>query len=584
MASQLHTWQVTGFQDLREGGCLYGPEFTVANYYFQLQLHPVGNSWSEAGILFLTLISELGSIPDRLFNLKIRTTFTAEQLKYKHSRVVKDSVAQWRGGFGPQDTWLNSALAQYTGDDLTLGVLVEILEEETPSTTVFRWPIETFEDIRLGHTVEPCRAGFHAYLTRRFEVLGLACPLAFRVVLHPSIDATGNVYVSFRLDKSVPLLSELELKFELILEEVGFTAQSETLRGNMRAWSRPLGVASQPTQCSSLSTYSGLLTLKLHVRVTSCVFQKPKSPPVWTDFVSPEFKYLILSAAGPDVLGIPEPLHEELLPANFARACACNVNILQSLLAESGVPAESVQVADFSGESEQCHPRELVEAFVRQPESAAKLVLYFTGHATKEGAWCLRWRPHGQRYAADVTVTPQDVFAWKLALQPNTARVPLEVIVESVYAGAWCVGAKEAQLHGRVFAACAPTGQAWATSHGSLFTSWLAGRGQPPTSVRVPGGQAPWECSRLGAAGPAKLLGAEAQKAAPAQSPQPPSSAAALNATLPAVMSPAAATLAWPAAASRSQLVSPSSTGWAFTPRRPPSAGVGASRRLVAMR
>eukprot|EP00811_Abedinium_folium_P006726 NODE_16200_length_1007_cov_2.539773.p1 GENE.NODE_16200_length_1007_cov_2.539773~~NODE_16200_length_1007_cov_2.539773.p1 ORF type:complete len:161 (-),score=59.99 NODE_16200_length_1007_cov_2.539773:524-1006(-) len=157
----------------------------------------------------------------------------------------------------------------------------------------------------------------------------------------------------------------------------------------------------------------------------------------------------------------------------------------------------------YDGVDAALHPRELLERFVSQPDGFAKLVVYYAGHADKSGAWCLRWKPEGQSYSADVTLAPRDLFGWKAALNPH---IPLEVIVEAPYAGAWCVVAKEVQLLGRVLTACAPDHLARAQAGSSLFTDWLIGRGRTLKTARFTDGpQEPWEYTRLGTAGPLRI-------------------------------------------------------------------------------
>jgi len=604
-ASGRNVWHISGLQDGQSDSCLYGPEFKIGDLYFQLQFHPPANARvkipsarSQPSVLYLVLLAELGDVPAGLLSLKLRATFSIEEVGFKQRIEVKDSLLRWRGGFGPTDLQLEAAMSGLcAADALTIAVAVDILEVQTPRATVLRWPIDSFEVVRNGHVANPCRAGFHASLSRRLEICGWGeRPLELRMDLHPSIDATGNIFVSLRLDRGSLPVEDLELRFELSIEELGYHATSQVLRGDARVWSRSLGVASLPTECSALFGHHGTLTLGLCVEALSCTLRRPSSSPVWTDFVSPDFRYLLLSAAGPSVAGHPEQLHGELSWSSFASVCSANVHALRSSLLSSGVPTERIDVADFSGEVAQPHPRQMLEDFFRRLDSTTKVVIYYSGHATKDGAWCFRWLPTGQKYPADVTVAPHELFQWNAQAQANRPRVPLEILVESQCAGSWCLAAKDAQLIGRVFAACAPSAHAWAAAHGSIFTSWIVGQGPEPslTAKLFPGGpQVPWEYSRSGAVGPIKIFSTDRIGTAVAPplslslacngSTRPCSS---LDAALPSMASPIGmstpGSTPWSASQNRSVLTTPSPTGWGSQVSRPLSASAGRRRLAVS--
>eukprot|EP00927_Polykrikos_kofoidii_P073208 TRINITY_DN69279_c0_g1_i1.p1 TRINITY_DN69279_c0_g1~~TRINITY_DN69279_c0_g1_i1.p1 ORF type:complete len:591 (-),score=86.63 TRINITY_DN69279_c0_g1_i1:224-1996(-) len=512
MASGYQTWQVADYQGqkrrLAPGGCLYGPELRLAGWLWELHIHPLKNTWPEPGALYLRLKRE--ALEPYVEMLKVRLTFRVPEIDFTGTNTVRDDVHTWQGGVGPAEKVheLGAALADYRGEDLTVEVFVEVLEVKTQKYTVFRWPFEKFEDLKGYNRYEPCLAGFHVCLHNRFEVHSQDFGIVlFRADLHPNIDATGNLYLSFRLERAGREVGGLELRYDLEIEELSYKAASETLRGSAKEWSQNLGIAGHPTNCSALRKYVGPVTLCLRVEVHSHQQVDIRNPPVWTDFVSEDFRYLLLSAAGPDVAGEPEKLAGHGHWDGFAAACAWNIHKLQTFLLAHGVPAGQIVVADYSGEVEHPHPRELLEGWMRRPGTSAKLVVYFCGHADPEtGAWCFRWLPAGQMYAADFVIRPQDLMSWRALLPPVPAKIPLEVIVETVGAGAWCVAAKEARLRGRVIAACAPGGNALALWDGSLFTEWIVGRGQGIKALQPPEGpQIPWECSRIGAVGPLRL-------------------------------------------------------------------------------
>lgn len=490
---------------------MYGPEFKVGGARLQLHLHPGMNSWPDPGALFLRLLAAPlveGKLVD---TIKIRAKFHIREIDFRGHVSVKDTVARWSGGFGPDNVEdLKSALAAFDADRLTTEVIVDILELGAPGSTVFRWPLPDFEELKASYTANPCRAGFHNRLSRRFEISDTQYgTLVFRADIHPNIDFTGNFYVSFKLDRADAKVSELDLRYRVIIEELAFDQTSGSLTGGRSQWSRGLGLAGQPTDCKTLCMHRGTLTVQLQLSITSCTLNEHKEPPVWSDFLSSEFRYLLLSAAGNLVCGTPEGVDSDRPHDGFTGVSLQNIHRLYTFLEESGVPPENLIVADYSGSEELPHPRELLENFVKEAKGAAKLVIYFSGHAGDDGAWCFRWRPRGQKYGADVHVSPSELFQWKAALEPCTERTPLEVIVEAVNAGAWCLAAKEAHLHGRVLAACAPGCRAWAHNDISFFTEWLLGRGlatRALKSTHLPGGpQVPWEYTRVGTAGPLRI-------------------------------------------------------------------------------
>lgn len=511
MESGTHTWVVQSFRERdEESVCLYGPQFRIGSSLLQCHLH-LGqdlNRWPEPGALFLRFVAHDGEAN----RLRIQATFDVPELHFSGSVEKKDDLARWQGGFGPSNPEaLNKALLAYKWDRLTIKVTIDILEVESPCTTILRWPLGNFQELRGLHASTPCEAGFHRRLCRRFEVHGPEFgTLAFRADLHPNIDATGNLYVSFKLDRADPKVQQLEAIFDVSLEELDYSSRSEPLRGSRSEWSRALGLAASPTQCPELRTYDGPLTLRLSLTASLCAAVEPKDDPhIWSSFVHADFRYLLISAAGPLVAGEAEPQEAWDQQGRFAHVCACNIARLHGYLLDSGVPEENVARADYSGDEPQPHPRDLLEKFLADTRGAAKLVVYFSGHAVREsGSWCFRWLPQGQNYSADVFVAPEELFDWRDMQQTRVTQVPLEVIAEANGSGAWCLAAKTAKLRGRVLAASAPYRQAWARHDGSLFTDWLIGRSRAIERVEPPGGpQTPWEYSRLSAAGPMlKLL------------------------------------------------------------------------------
>lgn len=525
MTSGTHTWHLTGFQDVAEGckqgDCLYGPEFKVGTFAFQLHLHPRLNGWPEPGALYLRLVSSGDASVE---TLKIRTTFKVPELDYVGSCMVKDDMARWKAGFGPKDAEkFSNALASSKDGNLTVVAFLEILEVTCPETTTFRFPIDCFEELRASHAAESCKAGFHMRQTRRFEIHGPKFDtLVLRADVHPNIDATGNLYVSFKLERAGPKVAELELQYDLALEELAFNAVSESLRGSCAQWSRALGLAGRPTDCSGLRQHRGNLTLRLKVTVVECTFEEEKErPPLWNEIVCADYRYLLLSAAGPLVKGTQEALDGAAPEDSFPEASAQNLSRLRAMLLEGGVPPASILAVDFSSDTQLPHPRELIENFLAEQGRATKLVVYFSGHALPEsGAWCLRWQPQGHRYGADVTVAPRELYEWRAAI-PDSWRVPLMVIAECVSAGAWCLAAQEMQLQGRVVAACGPDARAWARSDGSLFTDWLVGRSEGLPVEQLPESQqTPWDYRFLGTAG--ELQPPRPGTALPTGTPLPP--------------------------------------------------------------
>mmetsp|Transcript_71585 Transcript_71585/g.142028 ORF Transcript_71585/g.142028 Transcript_71585/m.142028 type:complete len:582 (+) Transcript_71585:75-1820(+) len=492
MSSGRHTWHIVGFPErvygFRKGDCLYGPEFKIGKFAFEVHLHPELNDWPEAGALYVRLVSCTDA---SVTHLKARVSIRLPELNYTGGFTRKDNVAKWKGGFGPKDhVKLGTDIAAFQGQDLTVVVTLEVLEVATPKISLFRIPFQKFEELKHAHNAEACKGGFHMRLTRKFEIHGPKFgAMAFRADVHPNIDATGNMYVSFKLEAADPRVDELDLEYELSLEEVGHTSKPELLRGNRMKWSQALGLAGKPTTCQALQKYSGPMTVRLKVTIVECRFVVERQrPPLWEALVQTDWRYLLISAAGPKVKGVPEPFDGHPPVNGFGNASSLNVARLRGFLLEGGVPSENVLAVNYGEDDEELpHPRELFERAFSELGPATRLVIYFSGHATRDtGAWCMRWRPKGQRFAADVIVEPQELFEWRSAC-PDSWRVPLQVIVESVAAGAWCVAAKEAQLQGRVITACSAEGVGWAKNDGSLFTDWMIGRNASIPSGHLPG-------------------------------------------------------------------------------------------------
>lgn len=511
-------WHIEGFRDLRaQGDCLYGPPFAVGELSFQVQLHPDSNEWPEPGTIFVRLMAE--GRENEVDKLKVEVDVNIEELAYTDSFTMKDDRHRWQGGFGPEDQGdLRRLLTGFGGETLTVQVSIQILEHVLPNSTVFRWPVRKFEEIRaVSASAEPLMDGFHGRFSRRFEVHGEKFGLLiFRADLHTNVDDTGNFYISFKLEKLNsrfdPAVSALSLDYAIVLEEIAYVKKEETLRGLGLDWNKTLGLAGKPTDCEALRTYKGQLTLRLRVAVRQCAATAHKDPSNWSEIAGRDFRYLLLSAAGPAVVGEPELLDappEVSAPGPpqaeaFAGACVWNLHRLRCYLLKQGVPANSVIEANYDGETEQEHPRELLERFLSDPKEASKLVVYFTGHASADdGAWCFRWLPEGQKYSSDVVVTPQDLYGWRKSFSQKALQIPIQIVVEAVGAGSWCIAAKEDQLRGHVFAACAPGCRALSLTDGSLFTSWLLGGTQALRTAQFPGGpQIPWEYTRTSTVGP----------------------------------------------------------------------------------
>lgn len=290
----------------------------------------------------------------------------------------------------------------------------------------------------------------------------------------------------------------------MVLEEFGTrVVDSETLHGTRHEWYQKFGLRGRPIACSGLDRHRGLLTLRLQVHLATTKLTDVQDIPVWTDFVSKDFSYLLLTAAGSEVRGSSGTLVGDDWGVGYAGVCSQNAVQFRDFLVSKGVPEVRIVTASFDGEVARPHPRDLIVGFLKD-SSAAKLVIYYAGHALEDGTWCLRWLPERQNYAADVFVAPHDLFAWKASLQPS---VPLEVINDAPAAGAWCLAAKKAHLHGRVLAACSAHALPLAQNDGSLFTSWLLGRGRSLRDVLRPGSsaQSPWEYGRLGTVGPLRV-------------------------------------------------------------------------------
>lgn len=512
MSSGRHTWHIVGFQErvagCRQEDCLYGPEFKIGKFALELHLHPRLNDWPEAGALYLRLVS---STDASVTHIKVRVSIQVPELNYAGSFTRKDTIAKWKGGFGPKEqTKLGTDIAAFKGPDLTVVATLEVLEVATPKISVFRIPFQKFEDLKHAHNAEACKAGFHMRLTRKFEIHGPKFgTLAFRADVHPNVDATGNLYVSFKLEAADPRVEELDLEYELSLEEVSHTSKSEMLRGNRMKWSQALGLAGKPTACEALRKYYGPLTLRLRVTVVECrFFVERERPPLWEALVHANWRYLLISAAGPKVKGVPEQFDGQSPVDGFGRASSLNVARMRGFLLEGGVPSENVLAINYGDDDEELpHPHELFERVFSELGPATRLVIYYSGHAAPDtGAWCMRWRPRGQRFAADVTVEPQELLEWR-SESPDSWRVPLQLIVESVAAGAWCNAAKEVQLQGRVIAACSAEGVSWAKHDGSLFTDWMIGRNACIPSGHLPGEkQVPWDYVFMGAVCDLQLL------------------------------------------------------------------------------
>lgn len=484
MASGSHTWRVAGFQQLLEqcshGDCIYGPQFFLGDFLFQLHLHPKRNGWIEPGVLFLRLVSSMADPPAGA--LKIRASFQLPEVGWTGVLCAKSSVTRWQGGFHCEDSQgLCAALAAFPGDEFAVEAAIEVLEVTRQSNFTVRIPMDS-EALK-----SPGPDGFFrrsstkmCIPTREFG------DLSFRADLHKNIDATGNFYVGLKLEDADPKIDEIEMQYDLCLEELGYTAKTEVLSGNRDAWSEIMGLSGNQTQCGALRSHSGPITVRLDVNVISCRWAVENwSPLRCYGLTSTDTQYLLISAAGPGVPGTPEQV--DLPEFSFSNVCAENVCQMQSSLVEAGVPPENVLTVDFSGNVEEAHPQEIIQATMGDPESNANVLIYFTGHAeASSGAWCFRWRPKGQSYSAEVTVAPRDLLAWRAG-----AAGRLDLVVEAACAGAWCQAAEEVQLNGRVLAACAPGGLAWARGKCSVFTNWLVGQSQA-----VEGPQVPWEYDR----------------------------------------------------------------------------------------
>eukprot|EP00928_Gymnodinium_smaydae_P087418 TRINITY_DN71682_c0_g1_i1.p1 TRINITY_DN71682_c0_g1~~TRINITY_DN71682_c0_g1_i1.p1 ORF type:complete len:605 (+),score=142.08 TRINITY_DN71682_c0_g1_i1:116-1930(+) len=510
MAAGSHEWRIDGWrQKVTQGGCLYGPEFSVGSARFQLHLYPRLNDWPHGEALFLVLLAAPDAEAPRAEVLCVEASFDVPELHFAGSACVKATTSRWSCGFGPEAaSGFAGLLGAYAGDALTLRVNVDVVEAVCSASSLVRWTCADFEELRysLRGGSSASAGGYHQRLGRSFEVqderFGV---LGFRLDLHPVIDASGNFHVSFRLERAAPEVGALELNYELEFEQLPFRAASPPLRGTRADWTCALGIAGQPTDCALLRNHTGPLTIRLKVSVSSCDLEElPSAPAAWEDFVGTDFRYMLLSAAGSDVAGLSELPVNEAEKMDFARACSWNVHMMRDFLLERGVPAARIAVADYDGAAERTHPRDLLEAFLASSDGAPRLVVYFCGNACEDGSWCLRWRPPGQRYASDVRLPPCELLQWKEAVQTTLSRAPLDIIVEANSAGAWCLAAKAARLQGRVLAACAAGSCARARRDGSLFTDWLIGRSDELRAS--PEVQVPMEYSRLGSVQPLPLV------------------------------------------------------------------------------
>lgn len=197
--------------------------------------------------------------------------WTAEESKLQQ-RLVASSGSSAKGASGPADE----------SEEFTVEVEVQLLEHARfagPSLVIF--VLHDFEQLRAASAAEPCQAGFLSSLRRRFVVVGPGYGrLTFQAQVFPNIDATGNLYVSFKLERADSRLTSLQLHYEISFEEAlpdpglfaggtsrSFSMKSETIGGSVFDFQKTLGLAGLPTDFPPLRKHVGTVTLKLEVCV-----------------------------------------------------------------------------------------------------------------------------------------------------------------------------------------------------------------------------------------------------------------------------------------------------------------------------
>lgn len=529
MASGKQEWYVTSYPQVKQdhplGNRVSGDFFDVGDFRFHVQLFPNLDRSPQPGLLYLVLVHA----PPEAEILKIRFSFKIPELTFVYNQMVKDCVSRWYGGFGPDGVdVLCPGATSFSGDILSVKTEVEVLEIVSTDSTIHRWPIPKYEDIRERHDTGSGKGAFHSRVSERFEVnTAEVGPLRFRVDLHPNIDHDVNFFCAFHLEEFDPKLGSLKLQCDLSLEELEFKSEPQVLEGSAQEWTQTLGLAGKPTACRALRHYIGPLTVRLGVQVLSLSAISEDAmipPPVHSGFCSPKFRYLILNSCGDKTPGCPQRMCasdgknglQSSKSTTFLRASTLNAGRMKTHLLESNVPQTSIQLADYVGSAGLPHPRALLEDFfgscAAENSGCAKMVIYFTGHAYDErtsgaqdvGTWAFLWVPKGEKYGAEVAVSPADLFRWKADLAP---QLPLEVIVEAPFAGQWCTAARDKGVLGRVLAAGPPNKMTSAHGEGSFFTDWLLGRGEAlKTTCFSDGKQVPWQyLYRLGTASPMHL-------------------------------------------------------------------------------
>ncbi|CAK0863314.1 unnamed protein product [Prorocentrum cordatum] len=322
-------------------------------------------------------------------------TFRVPQLDWECAADLSATESEWRGGAAPADfEELLGSMGDILGetatdassrgrigdvtttiacehtpsqrrvmDKLTVEVSVEISERVSHGRTQIVLTIESLGELRARRAGE---ADYLAPLQRRLRVSGPGYgEITFRVRVHPNVDATGNLYVSFQLEKADGRLASLELRYELcVVELLADTSRladgaprrtppkTEVLRGTRAEFQQALGVAGQPTDFPLLRGHEGRLTLTLQVSVDGHTMRRAVEADhvTWHEFASPKFRYLLISSSGePDV-------EDDAGDGDSAASYALDAHLLRAHLLRQGVGSDRILLLDYDGRAKLRRP------------------------------------------------------------------------------------------------------------------------------------------------------------------------------------------------------------------------------------
>lgn len=184
---------------------------------------------------------------------------------------------------------------------------------------------------------------------------------------------------------------------------------------------------------------------------------------------------LLLESAGDTSSGMA--VDEEAEDGNYLRGSPANIYLVQNhLLLKASMSPANLKHENFSLSHENT-PEEVIRAFFSK-HKGKNVIIYFTGHGSKDGSWCFTLYGRGNK---KVRVSPDAVVNWYREATAGQSFKSLSVVSQSCFSGRWCqVAEANPDIFTLVYTSATPGQKSCSSSDGSEVTKFLFHDGPAP--------------------------------------------------------------------------------------------------------